>query len=203
MPVDARQTAIIEAAFSAAQQRTRAPIVCVLARSSANYEFAPLLWSGLVGLITPWPLLVFTQLSAQRIFIAQLATCFAATAILSLTPLRRVLTPRGVQRANAHRAALAQFSLRGLDRAGERNGVLVYVSLVERYARVVAAEAASQAIAQSQWQGLVDSLVADLRERGPAEALASVPARCVDLLAPAFPPAGDAAPQHRQHFHVV
>ncbi len=203
MPVDPRQATNIEAAFGAAQRRTRAPIVCVLARASGNYEFAPLLWSGLIGLITPWPLLIFTQLSAQRIFIAQLVACFAATAILSLTPLRERLTPLRVRRANAHRAALAEFSLRGLDRVAERNGVLVYISLAERYARVVAAEAASQAIAQGRWQELVDALVADLSERGPAEALAKVAAHCADLLAPAFPPASDAAPQHRQHFHVV
>ncbi len=203
MPVDPRQQASIEAAFDAAQRRTRAPIVCVLARASGNYEFAPLLWSGIIGLITPWPLMIFTQLSAQRIFIAQLAVCFAATAILSLTPLRLKLTPFRVRRANAHRAALAEFLVRGLDRAGERSGVLIYVSLAERYARVVAAESAAQAIAQSQWQGLVDALTADLSQRGSAEALTNAAGRCADLLAPVFPPASDAAPQHRQHFHVV
>jgi putative membrane protein len=203
MSVDARQQANIEAAFGAAQQRTRAPIVCVLARASGHYELAALGWSGIIGLITPWPLMVFTQLSAQRIFLAQIAVCFVATAILSLTPLRLKLTPLRVRRANAHRAALAEFAVRGLDHAGERSGVLIYVSLAERYARVVAAEAAAQAIAQSQWQGLVDALTTDLRDRGSAEALTKAAGRCADLLAPDFPPQSDAPPQHRQHFHVV
>ena len=203
MPINPQQEANIEAAFSAAQRRTQAPIVCVLARASANYEFAPLLWSGLLALVTPWPLLVFTQLSAQRIFVAQLAVCLAASVILSLIPQRVLLTPPRTRRANAHRAALVQFSVRGLERAVERNGVLVYVSLAERYARVIAADAAAQAISQNQWQGLVDALVVDLRGRGAAEALAAAAGRCADLLAPAFPAAADAAPQHRQHFHIV
>jgi len=202
MPIDALQKAAIEAAFSAAQQRTRAPIVCVLARASANYEFSPLLATGFLALVTPWPLLMFTQLSAQRIFLAQLVVCFAASAILMLSPLRLLLTPRGVRRANAHRAALAQFQLRELDRIAERSGVLVYVSLAERYARVVAAESAAQAIAPGQWQAFVDAVVIDMRERGAAEGLTSAAARCADLLAPAFPPTG-APPQHRQHFHVM
>ena len=202
MRVGAREQAAIEAAFSAAQQRTRAPIVCVLARASANYDLPPLLACGLLGLLTPWPLLIFTQLSAQRIFLAQLVVCFVASALLMLTPLRLLLTPRGVRRANAHRAALAQFQLRELDRIAGRSGVLVYVSLAERYARVVAAEAAVDAIAQRQWQAVVDALVADIRERGPAEALASAAPRCAELLAPAFPPAGE-PPQPRQHFHVI
>jgi putative membrane protein len=202
MPIDALQKAAVEAAFRAAQRRTRAPIVCVMARASANYEFAPLLATGFLGLLTPLPLLMFTNLSAQRIFLAQLVVCFAASAILTLSPLGLMLTPRGARRANAHRAALAQFQLRELDRIAERSGVLVYVSLAERYARVIAAESAAQAISQGQWQTFVDALVADIRERGPAEALTSAAARCADMLASPFPPNG-APPQHRQHFHVM
>ena len=202
MPIDASQRATVEAAFSAAQQRTGAPIVCVLAHASANYEFAPLLASVLLGLVTPWPLLMFTQLSAQRIFLAQLVVCFVASAILMASPLRFRLSPSRVRRANAHRAALAQFQLRELDRIDGRSAVLVYVSLAERYARVVAAETASQAIAQNQWQALIDGLVADMRQNGPAEALARAARSCADLLAPAFPPTGE-PPQPRQHFHVI
>jgi putative membrane protein len=107
-----------------------------------------------------------------------------------------------VRRANAHRAALAQFQLRELDRIAGRSGVLVYVSLAERYARVIAAESAAQAIAQDRWQAFVDVLVLDMGEHGPTEALASAASRCADVLAPAFPPT-DAPPQHRQHFHVI
>ena len=202
MPIDASHKAAIEAAFAAAQRRTRAPIVCVLAHASANYEFSPLLASGLLGLLTPWPLLMFTQLSAQRIFLAQLVVCFVTSAILMLSPLRLRLTPRSVRRAHAHRAALAQFQLRELDRIAGRSGVLVYVSLAERYARVVAAEAAAQAIAQDQWQAFVDALVGDMGKYGPAEALARAAPRCADVLAPAFPPTGE-LPQRRQHFHVI
>jgi putative membrane protein len=202
MPIDVLQKAAIEAAFSAAQQRTRAPIVCVLAHASANYEFAPLLASVLLGLVTPWPLLMFTQLSAQRIFLAQLVVCFAASAILMASPLRLRFSPARVRRANAHRAALAQIQLRELDRIGGRSCVLIYVSLAERYARVVAAETAAQTIAQDRWQVLVDALVADMRKDGPAEALARAARSCADLLAPAFPPTGE-PPQPRQHFHVI
>jgi putative membrane protein len=202
MPIDAPQRATVEAAFSAAQQRTCAPIVCVLAHASANYEFTPLLASVLLGLVAPWPLLMFTQLSAQRIFLAQLVVCFAASAILMASPLRFRLSPARVRRANAHRAALAQFQLRELDRIGGRCGVLVYVSLAERYARVVAAETAAQTIPQDRLQVLVDALVADMRKDGPAEALARAARSCGDLLAPAFPPTGE-PPQPRQHFHVV
>ncbi|MBV8474590.1 MAG: hypothetical protein JO107_01135 [Hyphomicrobiales bacterium] len=201
MPLEASEKEAIETAFSAAQQSTRAPIVCVLAGASSDYQVAPLLWAGLLGLLTPWPLLMLTQLSAQRIFLAQIVVCFAASAALLLSPLRLLLTPRRARRAHAHRAALAQFHLRGLDR-GERCGVLLYVSLAEHYARVVPAEAAAKAVAPSEWQALVDALVADLKARGPADALAKAAPHCATLLAPAFPPTGEAAQSH-QHFHVI
>jgi putative membrane protein len=203
MAITPQQQAEIEAAFNVAQLRTQAPIVCVLAQTSGNYEFAPLAWSGALALLTPWPLLIFTQLSAQRIFVAQLLVCLVASVILSLAPQRILLTPARVRRANAHRAGLVQFSVRGLERAPERNGVLVYVSLAERYARILAADAAAEAIAQSQWQKLVDTLVAELRDRDPATALTGVAAGCAALLAPIFPTVPDGAPHPRQHFHIV
>jgi putative membrane protein len=199
--LDAGQKKAIEAAFSVAQRSTRAPIVCVLAGASADYQAAPLVWTGLLGLLTPWPLLMFTQLSAQRIFLAQIVVCFVASAALMLSPLRLRLTPPRARRAHAHQAALAQFHLRGLDR-GERSGILVFVSLAERYARVIPAESAAKAIPQTEWQALVDALVADLRARGPADALATAAPRCATLLAPAFPPTGE-APQPLQHLHVI
>jgi len=202
MAIEASDQMAIEAAFSAAQSRTDAPIVCVLARASGRYEVEPIAAGALLGLLAPWPLLILTDLSAQRIFLVQLLVCLAASALLAVTPLRLLLTPRRERRANAHRAALAQFQLRALDRVAGRASVLVYVSLAERYARVVAAEAATHAIAQSQWQGFVDALVADIGRRGAAEALASAAPKCADLLAAPFPPVSG-APRPRQHFHVI
>ena len=77
------------------------------------------------------------------------------------------------------------------------------VSLAERYARVIAADAAAEAIAQSQWQKLVDALVADLRDRDATTALTGAAAGCAALLAPAFPAVAGGPPQPRQHFHIV
>src|ERR1700688_885512 len=143
----------------------------------------PLLWSSLLALATPWPLLIFTRLPAEHIFLAQLVVCLAAMAILSLPPLRVLLIPRRVRRANAHRAALVQYSVRGIDRAG----VLIYVSLAERYARVIADEGACGVVGAAQWQGVVDALVADLGSGETARAMSNAATRCADLLAPEFP----------------
>ena len=192
----------IEAAFETAQARTSAPLICVLAPASSDYALPPLLWSGLIALATPWPLLMFTPWSAEKIFIVQILVCLVALATLSLTPIRPWLTPARMRRAQAHRAALVQFSIRGLDRAPLRNGVLLYVSLAERYARVIADAGACKDIDATRWQGLIDALTNDLAAKGTREALTSAAARAGDLLATPFPAAGG-PPRHGSRFHKL
>jgi putative membrane protein len=204
MALSEADAARVEASLAASQRRTGGPIVCVLARASSSYETIPLVWSILIGLAAPWPLLLFTQMSAERIFLIQLGVFLVALAILSLTPLGVALTPRSVQRANAHRAALGQFMIRGLPRNPERNGVLIYVSLTEHYGRIIADEAAAAAIPQGEWQNVVNKMLAGIQRGAVADSLIAAGQNCADLLAPRFPPrAADAARQAHGHFHLI
>ena len=138
MILDPAAAARVEAAFDAAQCKTRAPIVCVLAAASASREAEFLLGACILALAAPLPLLLFTELSAHRIYVAQLLVAILAGVMGSLPPVRRWLTPKRVARSAGHRAALAQFTLRGLDRS--QCGALIYVSLAEHYIRIVPAE---------------------------------------------------------------
>ena len=129
----------ISAAIHAAEQRTSGEIVCVLAHSSSAYVHIPLLWASVLALCLPWPLIYLTQWSVQRIFLLQIVV-FLVVAVLAFLsmPLRLALVPRPVQRVRAHRAALEQFLLRGITRTKNRTGVLIFVSLAEHYARIIA-----------------------------------------------------------------
>jgi putative membrane protein len=203
MSIAPEDAARIEAAARAAQRRSTGQIVCVLAPASSNYETMPLIWSALIALIAPWPLLIFTNLSGERIFIAQLAIFLVAFAALSLPILRLRLTPRSLLRSNAHRAAIEQFVIRGVTRCAARNGVLIYVSLAERYARIVVDDGAAKAIGQGQWKTIVDTLTDQMRTGAPTDALAEAATRCGDLLAAHFPARDDAARPVFQRFHVL
>ena len=196
------ETAKIEAALRAAQARCSGQIVCVLARASASYEAPPLIWSAVVALAAPWPLLFFTDLSAERIFLAQLAIFLVALGLLSLPGLRLRLTPGAVRRAHAHRAALEQFVIRGVTHCVERNGVLIYVSLAERYARIVADDGAARAIGQNEWRAIVDRLTGDMKTGATSQALIGAATSCGDLLAGHFPAREGAAPVS-QRFHLL
>jgi putative membrane protein len=200
MKLDPAEAARIEASFDAAQTKTRAPVVCVLASASLARDAEFLLGAAVLALATPLPLLLFTEVSAQRIYVAQLLVAILAAVVGSLPWVRRLLVPKRAERAACHRAALAQFVLRGLDRS--QCGVMVYVSLAERYVRIVPAEDAARAVSDEQWQIAVDEALGPLAAGALETALTGLAAHCAELLCKSFPPdAAWAPPRHR--FHVV
>jgi uncharacterized membrane protein len=70
----------ISAAIHAAEARTCGQIVCVLSHASSNYAYVPILWSTVLALLAPWPLIYFTHWSVQKIYLWQLAVFVAAVA---------------------------------------------------------------------------------------------------------------------------
>jgi len=201
MRLDPAEAARIEASFDAAQTKTRAPVVCVLASASLARDTEFLLGAAVLALGTPLPLLLFTEMSAQRIYIAQLLVAILAAVVGSLPWVRRLLVPKRAERAACHRAALAQFVLRGLDRS--QCGVMVYVSLAEHYIRIVPTEDAARAVSNEQWQIAVDEALGPLAAGALETALTGLAARCAELLSNSFPPDPGLAPPLRQRFHVV
>jgi putative membrane protein len=200
MILDADAAARVETAFDTAQLKTRAPLVCVLAGASTSLDGEFLLVACILALATPLPLLVFTNLSAHRIYVAQLLVAILAAVLVSLPPLRRWLIPKRIARSAGHRAALAQFVLRGIDRS--RCGALIYVSLAEHYIRIVPAEDADRLVPHAQWQACVDEALGLLAAGETEAALTGLAARCGDILASHFPP-GEPVGAAKQRFHIV
>jgi len=182
----------IAAAIREVEQRTCGQIVCVLAHASSAYAHVPILWSSLLALFTPWPLIYFTQWSVQRIFLAQLIVFLIAALVFSWAPLRVLLVPRAIRRARAHRAALEQFVLRGISRTRNRCGLLIFVSLAEHYARIIADEGIAQKVHASEWQKTIDTLTMHMHDGRIAAGLIAAIERCGAILAEHAPPDGSA-----------
>jgi putative membrane protein len=200
MILDQDAAARVEAAFDAGQLKTRAPLICVLAGASTSLDGEFLLGACILALLTPLPLLLFTDLSAHRIYVAQLLVAILAAVLASLPPVRRWLIPKRLARSAGHRAALAQFVLRGIDRS--RCGALIYVSLAEHYIRIVPAEDAARAVSHERWQAAVDEALGPLAAGATEGALTGLAEDCSNLLAGPFPP-GEPADPKRQRFHIV
>ncbi len=182
----------VAAAIRQAEAKTCGQIVCVLAHASSAYVHIPLVWASVLALATPWPVIFFTQWSVERIFLSQLAVFIAAGLLFSWMPLRLMLVPRAVQRARAHRAALEQFVLRGIDRTPNRCGILIFVSLGEHYARIIADEGIAQKVGEAEWQGAIAALTSHMKEGRIAAGFAAAIERCGAVLAAHAPPDGSA-----------
>src|SRR5262245_7307162 len=185
----------ISAAIAAAERRTSGEIVCVLARSSTDWTALPVLLAALAALALPWLLLGLTGLSVQAMLALQLGLFVVLAPLLSLPRMRAALLPPATRRAVAHRAAMEQFMLRGIGRTAGRTGVLIFVSLAERYARIVADEAIARRVPQAHWQAAIDALVGHMRQRRIADGFVEAIERCGGVLAQHFPVMADDRPE--------
>jgi putative membrane protein len=180
----------VAAAIREAEQKSSGQIVCVLARASSAYAHVPLLWASALALITPWPLIDFTPWSVQRIFLAQLVVFLVAAIVFSWLRLRLLLVPRAVQRSRAHHAAIEQFVVRRVAHTKNRCGILIFVSLAEHYARIIADDGIAQKVPNAEWQTAVDALVAHMRGGDIAAGFTAAIERCSAVLAAHAPPDG-------------
>jgi len=177
----------ISEAIRATEARTSGEIVCVLARSSADATALPIFIAAVVSLALPWGLVAFTALAVREILLLQ-ATAFLVLAMLLCLPAARIaLMPRAARRAAAYRAATEQFVVRGIARKKDRAGILIFVSLAERYARIIADEGIAARVAQPEWQGAVDALIAHMRDGRISDGFVAAIERCGAVLATHFP----------------
>lgn len=191
MELSDRDRARLSAAIRASEARTRGEIVCVLAQTSAVHATAlPVLIAAAVALAVPWLLMAFTAMSLHLMLSLQVLAFLGLLTVSCLPQVRVALIPRAARRALAHRVAMEQFVSRGIARTKERTGILIFVSLAEHYARIVADEGIAGRVPQSHWQGAIDTLVGHMREGRVADGFVAAIETCGDVLAKHFPATG-------------
>jgi len=191
MDISDRDRARLSAAIRDAEARTTGEIVCVLAQSSSVGRTAlPVALAAVLALAVPWLLMVLTALSLQLILSIQVVVFLAGVAVAGLPRVQVALMPRAMRRALAHRAAMEQFVIRGIARTRQRTGILVFVSLAERYARIIADDGIAQRVPQAHWQGAIERLVAHMREDRVADGFIAAVETCGEVLAANFPSRG-------------
>jgi putative membrane protein len=187
MDISAQDRTRISAAIGAAEAKTSGEIVCVLAQSSSGATVLPIFIAAIAALAAPWLLVAFTDLAVQRILSLQIVVFVGLCVLLCLPPVRVALMPRAARRAVAHRVAVEQFNIRGIARTRDRCGILIFVSLAERYARIIADDGIAARVPQAQWQGAVDALVAHMRDGRIADGFIAAIDICANELAAHFP----------------
>ena len=183
MNISAQDRQRVGAAIRQAEGTTSSEIVCVVARTSSDATALPILIAAIAALALPWLLMAFTTMSVTRILLLQLLLFIVLAVVLCLPRVRVALMPRAARRAVAHRVAMEQFVIRGLAREKEGAGILIFVSLAERYARIIAGEGVAVRVPRADWQHAVDTLVANVREGRLVDGLVTAVDICGNILA--------------------
>jgi putative membrane protein len=182
------EKARITDAIRAAEARTAGEIFCVIARYSSDYRLVPLAWAAALALVVPAPLIYFTLWPAAVIYLVQLVVFIAAALVLSLPAIRFHIVPRRTQHERAHAEAMRQFFAQGLHQTENRTGVLIYASLAERYAEIVADAGIHAKVTSQVWDQAIAALVQGMREGRPGDGFVAAVERCGAVLAAHFPP---------------
>ena len=183
----------ISASIRKAEKTTTGEIYCVLARSSSSYFFpsafvvavAMLAISAVVVAILEYR---WYEVEAFTLVMAQILAFAAALVVLAAFPgLRIHLVPKRVRYARAHENAIKQFLARNVHVTDARTGVLVFVSLAERYAEIVADSGINAKVPQAEWNRIVGDLVEAAAEHRLTEGYISAVGAVGALLAAHFP----------------
>ena len=178
-------------------------IVCVVAHASSEYAYFPALWAAFLALSAPWPLIAMTRWPVQWIFLCQIAVFALASCVFALRSVRMRIVPRIVQRSRAHAKAMEQFHIRGLFRTKNRCAILIYVSLAERYARIIADDGIAARVPQSIWDGAIDKLLASCRDGRVADGFLDAISLCGEVLAVHAPRTAGTSSQMPDKIYVI
>ena len=202
----------ISKAIAAAEANSNGEIVAVATPISDPYHdvalhwalvplFAVLAWAAwrpsalewwydfLLGGWSPEPTL--SQLLTLLMVFAALKFTVALL-MLKWMPLRLALTPAATMHRRVRRRAVTIFKAAAERRTAGRTGILIYLSMAERRAEIVADEAILKVTDDHTWGEAMTALVADVRAGRPGDGIVAAVERVGAVLAEHFPrSAGD------------
>lgn len=198
---------IVSAAVTAAEAQTSGEIVPVLADRSDGYTDVALLWAVAVSFtamafVTAFP--DFTTGLVDRLLgrwshvwtpgeLLTLVTGVGLAKFLGMwaiqlwEPLKFALVPKPVKMARVRDAAIRHFKVGADRRTHGRTGVLLYLSMREHRAEIVADEAIATQVDAEVWGKAMADMLAEIAKGHVAEGLAAGIRDVGEVLAEHFP----------------
>ena len=180
----------ITQAIRTAEKKTSGEIYAVVAHRSDDYFFVAGfmagLWSVVFGILVA---VIMPEIPALYLAIAQLASLTSFLLVFHYFPEWRMLfVPKSLAYRRASGNAVRQFLAHGIHATSDRSGILVFVSLAERYAEVVADEGINLKVGQEEWDDMVATLTSHAAKGELAEGYLLAIEQAGELLAANFPP---------------
>ena len=198
----------VAAAINAAEAQTDGEISTIVAGSSDSYNDVVLHWSLLFALLplavsAAWPkLLVWgasmfspweepsLRLILTLLLVKVILAFLIARYIIGIQAIRIRLTPAATKHRRVRRRALMLFRTGTEARTLSTTGVLLYLSLAERQAEIVADAAIHAKAPQEEWGVAMAALVAAMKDNRPGDGMAAAVEKIGAVLATHFPRTG-------------
>jgi putative membrane protein len=197
----------ISAAVAAAEAHTAGEIVTVVARRSDGYTDVALAWAAFASLTVLMILSLFPDFflglvdmllghwahewTPQGVFTVAVAFAtlkFAGVLLVQLwEPLKLFLVPPPIKTQRAIDRAVSYFKTGAERRTHGRTGILIYLSMAEHRAEIVADEAIADKVPAEVWGEAMAAMVAELREGRIADGMIAAVERVGKVLAEHLP----------------
>ena len=209
--LDAAQHKIVSDAVAEAELTTSGEIVPVLTGASDSYSDVVLAYCAAIAftamsVMAAFPT-VFTDLwdsllggwghdwttgEFTTLMLAVGVLKFAAVwAILQIDALKFLLVPGPLKRARVRDAAVRHFKVGAESRTHGRTGVMLYLSMQEHRAEIVADSAIAELVPAEVWGEAMADMLAEVRKGCLAEGIAAGVRDVGKVLSPHFPRADD------------
>ncbi|ODP37597.1 TPM domain-containing protein [Sphingomonas turrisvirgatae] len=202
----AQEHEIVTAAVAQAERGTDGEIVTIVTDWSDHYHDVSLYYAAAVmiaalGVFAIWPGLLDAKLAwftggwgeAERhvelglIVVVQAILFLAIRYGFEALPFRGLLIPAAVRGRRVRRRAVQFFKASAEKRTAARVGVLLYLSLAEHRAEIVADEAIVGKVDDAVWGEAMVALVDRIRAGDPAGGMAAAVSRIGAVLSEHFP----------------
>lgn len=180
----------IRNAIKKGEKRTSAEIFAVLAQRSDDYRFIAMcffaFWIFIVSVLLVFLLDYYSIIVSLLHFVfAQFTAFICGYLLLRWFPkLAIMFTPQRIKYNRAHLNGIKQFLAHGIHHTKGRTGVLIFVSLDERYAEILVDSEIENNIGRDFWLEAVGELIASCKandiSQGYVRAIESTSKKLVD-----------------------
>jgi putative membrane protein len=201
----------VSKAVHAAEQNTSGEIVTIIADHSDRYLDIALWWAVLAAILALASTALFPNFythlvngmfdkwnpewQAREYFELALAVTVLSFALVRLAlqwiPARLSLTPGIVKSRRVRRRAVRYFKVGAERRTAGRTGILIYLSLIERRAEIVADESIHSAVPNELWGKAMADMLAEVRDGRIADGMIAAIGDVGGILSEHFPRGDD------------
>ncbi len=179
----------IERAVEDAETKTTGEFVAVIAGESDDYFYIPtLIAAAVVFVLSGLALLIWPGgIAIDHFYAGQVAAFIALSLAFRWRPLKMRLIPRSVQGQRARRHAHQRFLDLGLSSTRNRTGVMLFVSLAERYVEIIVDRGIQQHVDNAVWRTIVDEFTSEVRAGRIADGVVKAVEACTAVMAEHHP----------------